>query len=126
MINTASQDMLFRILINNRGYIEPMSKQLLQDVAQFFSPAYIHRDTLIIKAGDTSSSSLLFVIRGSVKLITEKYELITVGPGQWFGGEALIEDMSGYTAIAEEDTVCLSLSVSGMYCVFIECKVLKR
>ena len=29
------------------------------------------------------------------------------------GGEALIDDVSGYTAIAEDDTVCLSLSVSG-------------
>lgn len=119
MINIASQDLLFRVLINNRGLIEPMSKQLLQEVSQFFSPAYIHRDTLIIKAGDTASSSLLFVIRGSVKLITEKYELRTVGPGQWFGGEALIEDMSGYTAIAEEDTVCLSLSVNGI-CIEID------
>lgn len=113
MLETVSRNDLFRILVNSSGMIEPMSKQLLREVAPFFSPAYIHRDTLIIKSGDTSSSSLLFVIRGSVKLITEKYELLTVGPGQWFGGEALIEDMSGYTAVAEEDTVCLSLSVNG-------------
>ena len=113
MLETVSRNDLFRILVNSSGMIEPMSKQLLREVAPFFSPAYIHRDTLIIKSGDTSSSSLLFVIRGSVKLITEKYELLTVGPGQWFGGEALIEDMSGYTAFAEEDTVCLSLSVNG-------------
>ena len=115
MMEVASQDNIFRVLINSQGILEPMSKQLLREVSQFFSPAYIHRDTLIIKAGDSASSSLLFVVRGSVKLITEKYELITVGPGQWFGGEALIEDVSGYTAIAEEDTVCLSLNVNGRY-----------
>ena len=98
MLETVSRNDLFRILVNSSGMIEPMSKQLLREVAPFFSPAYIHRDTLIIKSGDTSSSSLLFVIRGSVKLITEKYELLTVGPGQWFGGEALIEDIAAWIA----------------------------
>ena len=113
LLEAVSPNNAFRILINNRGSVEPLPKQLLQDVIEFFSPAYIHRDTIIIKAGDSVSSSLLFVAKGSVKLVTGKYELATVGAGEWFGGEALIEDVSGYTAIAEEDTVCLSLNVSG-------------
>ena len=118
LLEAVSPNNAFRILINNRGSVEPLPKQLLQDVIEFFSPAYIHRDTIIIKAGDSVSSSLLFVAKGSVKLVTGKYELATVGVGEWFGGEALIEDVSGYTAIAEEDTVCLSLNVSGgRWCV---------
>ena len=68
---------------------------------------------VIIKSGDSASSSLLFIVKGQVKLVTNTYQLVTLGPGEWFGGEALIDDVSGYTAIAEDDTVCLSLSVSG-------------
>lgn len=113
LLEAVSQNNAFRILINSRGAVEPLGKQLLQDVMGFFSPAYIHRDTIIIKAGDTVSASLLIVAKGSVKLVTQKFELTTVGPGEWFGGEALIEETAGYTAIAEEDTVCLSLNVSG-------------
>ena len=116
LLEAVSPNNAFRILINNRGSVEPLPKQLLQDVIEFFSPAYIHRDTIIIKAGDSVSSSLLFVAKGSVKLVPGKYELATVGVGEWFGGEALIEDVSGYTAIAEEDTVCLSLNASGGRC----------
>ena len=114
MVESVVQDTMFRILVNNRGLVEPMRKQILMDVFDYFSPSYIHRDTLIIKAGDSSSCSLLFIVKGSVKLMTEKFELATLGPGQWFGGQALIEDHCGYTAIAQEDTVCLSLNVSGM------------
>lgn len=114
MLEAVRGNVFFRMFISNRGNLQPMTEEFLQEVLEFFSPAYIHRDTLIIKAGDSSSSSLLFVVRGSVKLVTESYELTTVRPGQWFGGEALIDDVSGYTAIAEEDTVCLSLSVSGV------------
>ena len=114
MLESVVEDTMFRVLINNRGLVEPMRKQLLSEVFQFFSPSYIHRDTLIIKAGDSTSCSLLFIVKGSVKLVTEKYELTTLWPGQWVGGQALIEDHCGYTAIAEEDTVCLSLNESGM------------
>ena len=112
LLEAVSQNNAFRILINSRGAVEPLGKQLLQSVMEFFSPAYIHRDTIIIKAGDSVSASLLFVAKGQVKLVTPKYELATVGPGEWFGGEALIEETAGYTAIAEEDTVCLSLNMS--------------
>ena len=114
MLESVVEDTMFRVLINNRGLVEPMRKLLLSEVFQFFSPSYIHRDTLIIKAGDSTSCSLLFIVKGSVKLVTEKYELTTLGPGQWFGGQALIEEHCGYTAIAEEDTVCLSLNESGI------------
>ena len=112
MMKVACQNNLLRMLINNRGFVEPMKKQVLTDASEMFSPAYIHRDTLIIKSGDSSSSSLLFIIRGQVKLVTPKFELITLKPGDWLGGEALIDDVSGYTAIAEDDTVCLSVSTS--------------
>ena len=85
MFKVACQNTLLRLLVNNRGLIEPMRAQILSEASEYFSPAYIHRDTLIIKSGDSASSSLLFIVKG----------------------------VSGYTAIAEDDTVCLSLSVSG-------------
>lgn len=107
------QNYLLRLLVNARGLIEPMRPRILNEAGEYFSPAYIHRDTVIIKSGDTTSSSLLFIVKGQVNLLTNKYSLASLGPGQSFGGEALIEDVSGYTAIAEDDTVCLSLSVSG-------------
>lgn len=113
MFRVACQNTLLRLLVNNRGLIEPMRAQVLNEASEYFSPAYIHRDTLIIKSGDSASASLLFIVKGQVKLVTPKYALATLGPGDWFGGEALIDDVSGYTAIAEDDTVCLSLSVSG-------------
>lgn len=113
MFKVACQNTLLRLLVNNRGLIEPMRAQILAEASEYFSPAYIHRDTLIIKSGDSASSSLLFIVKGQVKLVTNTYQLVTLGPGEWFGGEALIDDVSGYTAIAEDDTVCLSLSVSG-------------
>lgn len=116
MIEAVTQDTMFRVLVNNRGLVEPMRKQILSEVFDYFSPSYIHRDTLIIKAGDSASCSLLFIVKGSVKLMTDKFELATLGRGQWFGGQALIEDRCGYTAIAEEDTVCLSLNVNGTHC----------
>ena len=120
MVESVVQDTMFRILVNNRGLVEPMRKQILMDVFDYFSPSYIHRDTLIIKAGDSSSCSLLFIVKGCVKLMTEKFELATLGPGQWFGGQALIEDHCGYTAIAQEDTVCLSLNVSGRFFLIVK------
>ena len=87
-------------------------EELLDAVLPFFGCSFARRDTIVIKPGDSASASLLLVAKGSVKLVTEKFELATVGPGEWFGGEALIEETAGYTAIAEEDTVCLSLNVS--------------
>ena len=102
------------MMVNNRGILQPLSSELLSQVMPFFGFSYVRRNTIMIKPGDSASCSLLFVVKGSVKLVTGKYELVTVGAGEWFGGgEALIEDVSGYTAIAEEDTVCLSLNASG-------------
>lgn len=101
------------MMVNNRGILQPLSSELLSQVMPFFEFSYVRRNTIMIKPGDSASCSLLFVVKGSVKLVTGKYELVTVGAGEWFGGEALIEDVSGYTAIAEEDTVCLSLNASG-------------
>ena len=104
------------MMVNNRGILQPLSSELLSQVLPFFGFSYVRRNTIMIKPGDSASSSLLFVVKGGVKLVTNKYELVTVGAGEWFGGEALIEDVSGYTAIAEEDTVCLSLNASGGRC----------
>ena len=101
------------MMVNNRGILQPLASELLSQVMPFFGFSDVRRNTIMIKPGDSASCSLLFVVKGSVKLVTGKYELVTVGAGEWFGGEALIEDVSGYTAIAEEDTVCLSLNASG-------------
>ena len=101
------------MMVNNRGNLQQLSPEQLEAVLPFFGCAFSRRDTIIIKPGDCSSVSLLLLVKGRVKLVTQKFELATVGPGEWFGGEALIEETAGYTAIAEEDTVCLSLNVSG-------------
>ena len=89
-----------------------MTPDFINSILPFFAPAYIHSNTVIMKPGDSSICSLLFILQGRVRLMTDKYELKECGPGDWFGGEALIEDTCGYTAIAEEDTVCLSLNAS--------------
>ena len=101
------------MMINNHGNLQQLTPEFLNEILPFFSPAYIHENTVIMKPGDSAICSLLFILKGRVRLITNKYELREMGPGDWFGGEALIEDECGYTAIAEEDTVCLSMNMSG-------------
>ena len=110
-LEAISSSLFFRMMINNRGNLQQMTPEFINDILPFFSPAYIHSNTVLMKPGDSSVCSLLFVIQGSIRLLTDKYELKVIGPGEWCGGEALIEDSCGYTAIAEEDTVCLSLNV---------------
>ena len=112
MLDALAGSLFFRMMVNNRGNLQQLSPELLDAVLPFFGCSFARRDTIVIKPGDSASASLLLVAKGSVKLVTEKFELATVGPGEWFGGEALIEETAGYTAIAEEDTVCLSLNVS--------------
>lgn len=104
--------LFFRMMVNTRGNLQQMTPEFINSILPFFAPAYIHANTVIMKPGDTSICSLLIVLEGRVRLVTDKYELIQCGPGDWFGGEALIEGECGYTAIAEEDTVCLSLNAS--------------
>ena len=113
MLDALAGSLFFRMMVNNRGNLQQLSPELLDAVLPFFGCSFARRDTIVIKPGDSASASLLLVAKGSVKLVTDKFELATVGPGGWFGGEALIEETAGYTAIAEEDTVCLSLNASG-------------
>ena len=110
MFKVSCQNYLLRLLVNARGLIEPMRPRILNEAGEYFSPAYIHRDTVIIKSGDTTSSSLLFIVKGQVKLVTNTYQLVTLGPGEWFGGEALLQEPCYYSAIALSDCVALSLS----------------
>lgn len=99
-------------MINNRGNLQQMTPELINEVLPFFNPSYIHENTVILKPGDKAICSLLFIIKGSVKLITNSYELKELHPGDWFGGEGLIDETCGYTAIAQEDTICLSLNIN--------------
>lgn len=98
------------MMIDRRGNLQPITSEFLNEILPFFSPAYIHANMVMMKPGDCSNCSLLFILKGHVRLMTENYELKELEPGDWFGGESLIEGRCGYTAITDKETVCLSLN----------------
>lgn len=90
---------------SSRGWL---SDSRLEDLADALRPRYYAPNQRIIEQDDRNAEEMFFIETGSVKVLRKEAdgqtkELTTLGPGQYFGELALIENRPRYaTVIAVE------------------------
>lgn len=109
-----TSSIFFRFFVPSSGSLEPMDETTLISLLPYLSFSFIHPNTVITRPTNSHEVSLLILIRGEVKLLTEKYELKTIHEGEWFGGEGLLDSECGYSSVSTKECVCVSVSESSM------------
>lgn len=109
-LSSISRCLFFRFQVNSHGKLRPISESSVSTLLSFFSYSLIRSNTVLLRQGDASNASLMVLVRGSVQCVNEAYEVAQKGKGDWFGGEALLQEPCYYSAIALSDCVALSLS----------------
>ena len=104
-----SQSPLMRFLVT-QGVLRAFPKEKLAPILELLDVTYIRGNSVILRPSEGSGASLLVVIRGEVSLLAGRFPLRQVSAGEWFGGEALLGEKSGVTAMSCGDTVCVSVS----------------
>lgn len=103
-----SQSPLMRFLVT-QGVLRAFPKEKLAPILELLEVTYIRGNSVILRPS-AGSASLLVVIRGEVSLLAGRFPLRQVSAGEWFGGEALLGEKSGVTAVSCGDTVCVSVT----------------
>lgn len=112
ILTTLSQTPLMRFLVT-QGVLRAFPKEKLPQLLRLLDVTYIRGNSVILRPRDSRSASLLVVVRGEVALLTSRFPLRHVSEGEWFGGEALLGEKSGVTAVSEGECVCVCVSETG-------------
>lgn len=104
-----SQSPLMRFLVT-QGVLRAFPKEKLAPILELLDVTYIRGNSVILRPSEGRDASLLVVIRGEVSLLAGRFPLRQVAAGEWFGGEALLGEKSGVTAVSCGDTVCVSVN----------------